>query len=57
MGRVERTREIARRRSRRTKLRKLRDKYAKATSADEKQTLVAKARRLSPFANLDESSD
>ena len=57
MGRVERTREIARRRSRRTKLRKLRVKYAKATSADEKQALVAKARKLSPFISLDDSSE
>lgn len=54
MGRVERTREIARRRSRRVKLKKLRQQYAKASSRGEKQAIVDKARRISPLVNLEE---
>ncbi len=54
MGRVERTREIARRRTRRAKIKKLRKKYAEAKSKGQKEELVAKIHRLSPFLNLDE---
>jgi hypothetical protein len=54
MGRVERDREIARRRARRTKLKKLRVRFAKATDAASKKLILAKARRLSPFAVLEE---
>jgi hypothetical protein len=54
MGRVERDREIARRRSRRTKLKKLRTRYAKATDQASKSAIVEKVRRLSPFAVLEE---
>ena len=50
MGRVERTREIARRRTRRDKLKKLRDKYAKASSKGEQTDILAKARKISPLA-------
>ncbi len=56
MGRIERTREIARRRIRRTKLRKLRAKFAKATSPGEKQAIMDKVRRISPFTDLEAST-
>ena len=39
MGSIERTREIRRRRSRRAKLKKLREKFAKATSEADKAAL------------------
>lgn len=55
MGRVERGREIARRRTRREKLKKLRGLYAKSTSEAEKAELLAKARKISPFIELAES--
>ena len=47
MGRIERSREIARRRIRRVKLQKLRAKYAAAATESEKADLQAKARRMS----------
>lgn len=53
MGRVERSRELARRRTRRTKLKKLRGRFAKAKSEAEKADLLAKVRRISPFAKLE----
>jgi len=53
MGRVERDREIARRRTRRVKLAKLRKLYAKAESKGQKDEILAKARRLSPFIELE----
>jgi hypothetical protein len=56
MGRVERDREIARRRSRRSKLKKLKLRYAKATDQASKNAIVEKVRRLSPFAVLEEPS-
>ena len=55
MGRVERTREIARRRMRRAKLRKLRKRFAEAKDGAEKDSILAKARRLSPFAVIDDA--
>ena len=57
MGRVERTREIARRRSRRTKLKKLRGRYAKAVDLGEKREIFAKARKISPFVNFEDQAD
>jgi hypothetical protein len=54
MGRVERDREIARRRTRRSKLQKLRTRFAKATDQASKNVILAKARRLSPFATFEE---
>ncbi|HEX4072993.1 MAG TPA: DUF6800 family protein [Planctomycetaceae bacterium] len=54
MGRVERDREIARRRTRRAKLQKLRARFAKATDQATKNLILAKARRISPFAVLEE---
>lgn len=53
MGRVERQRELARRRKRRVQLKKLRTRYAAATSESEKAELLAKARRMSPFVELE----
>ncbi|MCA9039621.1 MAG: hypothetical protein KDA65_04660 [Planctomycetaceae bacterium] len=54
MGRVERTREIARRRSRRIKLAKIRKKFAQASTDAEKQALQEKAARISQFVVLGE---
>ncbi|MEZ6125123.1 MAG: DUF6800 family protein [Planctomycetaceae bacterium] len=53
MGRVERQREIARRRKRRVQLPKLRAKFAAATSESQKAEILEKARRMSPFIQLD----
>ncbi|MFZ9089150.1 MAG: DUF6800 family protein [Planctomycetaceae bacterium] len=53
MGRSERQREIARRRKRKTGITKLRARYAEARNEGEKAEIIAKARRLSPFLNLD----
>lgn len=53
MGRIERTREIARRRQRRVKLRKLRALYAAATSKGEKQAILEKVRKVSPLVDLE----
>lgn len=52
MGRIERGREIARRRARRAKLKKLRTRFANAKSEAEKADLRAKVAKLSPFATL-----
>ncbi len=52
MGRVERDREIARRRTRRAKLRKLRVKFRAATNDADKAAIQEKVRRISPFVNL-----
>lgn len=54
MGRVERSREIARRRTRRAKLTKIRKKFENAKTDEEKNTLQAKAARISPFVVLAE---
>jgi hypothetical protein len=56
MGRVERTREIARRRKRRVQLKKLRIRFAAAASESEKAEIMTKARRLSPFINFEEKA-
>lgn len=53
MGRVERQREIARRRVRRVKLKKLREKYAASKDPDTRTRIAEKVRRISPFLNLD----
>lgn len=52
MGRVERDREIARRRHRRAKLKKLRAKYAEADSRAAKDAIAEKVRRISPLVDL-----
>jgi hypothetical protein len=53
MGRVERGREIARRRARRSKLKKLRARFAVAKTESEKAALLEKAFRVSPLATLE----
>lgn len=53
MGRVERTREIARRRARRVKLKKLRQRFANAKTEAEKADVRVRVRKLSPFATLE----
>jgi hypothetical protein len=52
MGRVERTREIARRRTRRAKLKKLRKKFAQAQTESEKADIRDKVRKMSPMVTL-----
>ena len=56
MGRVERDREIARRRTRRAKLKKLRAKFDTAKSQDEKDEIFAKAKKLSPFISFEDAA-
>ncbi|MBW3542091.1 MAG: hypothetical protein KY476_17615 [Planctomycetes bacterium] len=56
MGRIERSRELARRRKRRVKLKKLRERFAKADSRSERNALLQKARRVSPFVDLEASA-
>lgn len=56
MGRRERQRELARRRKRRVQISKLRVKYAEAKSDDTKNELLEKARRMSPFIELEQAS-
>lgn len=53
MGRVERTREIARRRTRRAKLKKIRARFAAAKTESEKADLRDKVRKISPLVILD----
>lgn len=53
MGRVERTREIARRRHRRHKLQKLRKQFAAASNKSQKQAIVEKVQRISPLVDLE----
>ncbi len=55
MGRVERGREIARRRKRRDTVKKIRFQYSQAKTESEKEDLRAKMRKVSPFVNLDEA--
>jgi hypothetical protein len=56
MGSVERTREIRRRRTRKVKLKKLRERYAKANSGGEKAAILAKARRVSPLVVFEDAA-
>ena len=56
MGRVEGSRELARRRRRRVKLKKLRKQFAATDNKTEREEIRAKARRISPFANLEETA-
>jgi len=55
MGRTERAREIARRRKRKSQIKKLRAKHAEATSESEKADILAKARRMSPLVVFEEA--
>lgn len=54
MPRIERDREIARRRQRKVKIEKLIAKYIKATAQADKAVIATKVRRLSPFYNIEE---
>jgi hypothetical protein len=54
MGRVERDRELARRRHRRAKLKKLRAKYRAAQNDTERQRIIEKVRKISPLVKLAE---
>ncbi len=56
MGRVERTRELARKRTRRAKLAKLRKKYAATRNESDKAEILAKAQKVSPFVSFDEDA-
>ena len=53
MGRVERDREIARRRHRRNKLQKLRKQFAASSNKRQKQAIVEKVQRISPLVDLE----
>ena len=52
MPRIERDREIAKRRHRKVKIQKLIAKYMKATAQADKVVIATKVRRLSPFYNV-----
>ncbi|MFH1300391.1 MAG: DUF6800 family protein [Planctomycetota bacterium] len=56
MGRVEKGRELAQRRSRKHKLKQLREKFAKAKDETEKDAIKEKVRKISPFIVLEESA-
>jgi hypothetical protein len=49
MSHIERKSELKRRQHRRAKIRKLREKLAKARNPHEQQLIVAKIRKISPF--------
>jgi hypothetical protein len=55
MGRVERGRELARKRKRRAKLKRYRADFAKATNETDKAEILEKARKISPFAVLEDA--
>ncbi|MBA4029998.1 MAG: hypothetical protein C0478_03755 [Planctomyces sp.] len=52
MPRTERDRELAKRRQRKAKIKKLEKKYQAATSDADKEVIVAKVRRMSPMLNF-----
>ena len=54
MPRIERDRELAQRRKRKSKLKKLLGRFVKATNQADKTVISAKIRRISPFYNLEE---
>ena len=53
MPRTQRGRELARRRARHDKVQKLRGLYAAAKTDAEKQEIFLKARRISPFIEME----
>jgi hypothetical protein len=57
MARCERDRELAQRRKRKVKLKKLMDRYLKSANPADKATISAKIRRVSPFYNIDERAE
>lgn len=54
MSRIERDRELTKRRQRKVKLQKLVKRYALSSSSADKEVLAAKVRRISPFYNIEE---
>lgn len=54
MPRIERDREIARRRKRKLKLKKLEAKFRTLTNQADKAVIAAKVRRFSPMIDLEE---
>lgn len=54
MPRIERDRELSRKRTRKAKLRKFRMQYNAAKNESDKQAIFEKARRISPFITFDE---
>jgi hypothetical protein len=56
MGRREKDRELARKRTRKAKLKKYRKMYAAAKTPAEKQAIQLKVFRISPFTVLEEAS-
>ncbi len=57
MGRIERSREIARRRARKVKIKKLRTRFAAAKNDADKAALVEKLYRVSPFASFEAAAE
>ena len=55
MGRVERGRELARKRKRRAKLKRYRAEFSKASNETDKAEILEKARKISPFAVLEDA--
>lgn len=55
MPRTERGRELARRRARKDKLTKLRSLYAAAKTDAERQVIFDKARKISPFIQMEQA--
>jgi len=53
MPRIERDRELARRRHRKQKIQKLVARYVHANNQADKQTIAAKVRRLSPLYDIE----
>lgn len=53
MGRIEGQRELARKRKRREQLKKFRARFAKAKTQGEKDAIVEKVFRISPFAKVE----
>jgi len=53
MPRIERDRELARRRHRKQKIEKLVARYVHTTNQADKQIIAAKVRRLSPLYNIE----
>ncbi len=55
MGRIEGQRELARKRKRREQLKKFRAKFAKAKTQGDREAIIEKVFRISPFAVLEAS--
>ena len=56
MGRIEGQRELARKRKRREQLKKFRARFAKAKTQGDKEAIIEKVFRISPFAVLETSA-